>query len=174
MRRIVIGIAAAAALLVTVSVGSAHVTPTIETAPAGSTQAIGFTVGHGCEGSPTKSVSIAVPAGVISAKPQPKPGWKLSLKKGKLPEPGTLFGEKITNGVLSVTWSGGLLQDDYYDQFFLRVNIPNKVGKTIYFPVVQRCVKGVHRWIQIPQEGKPEPESPAPGVKITKASGGHG
>ena len=70
-------------------------------------QAVGFTVGHGCEGSPTKSVSIQIPAGVISAKPQPKPGWKLTLKKGKLPVPGTLFGEKITTGLLSVTWSGG-------------------------------------------------------------------
>ena len=63
--------------------------------------------GTAATGSPTKSVSIQIPAGVISAKPQPKPGWKLTLKKGKLPVPGTLFGEKITTGLLSVTWSGG-------------------------------------------------------------------
>ncbi len=142
----------------------------MESAAAGSFPAIGFTVGHGCEGSPTKSVSIQVPAGVISAKPQPKPGWKLTLKKGKLPVPGTLFGEKITTGLLSVTWSGGTLRDDTFDQFYLRIAVPNTPGKTLYFPVVQRCAKGVHRWIEIPQKGKPEPESPAPGVKVTKAS----
>ena len=50
-----------------------------------------------------------------------------------------------------------------FDQFFLRIAVPNKVGKTLYFPTVQRCAKGVHRWIEIPQKGKPEPESPAPG-----------
>ena len=88
--------------------------------------------------------------------------------------PGTLFGEKITTGLLSVTWSGGRLRDDMFDQFFLRIAVPNKVGKTLWFPIVQRCAKGVHRWIEIPQKGKPEPESPAPGVLITKASGGHG
>jgi uncharacterized protein YcnI len=174
MRRLLIAGAASAALLTTATVGSAHVSPTMESAPAGSTQAIGFTIGHGWEGSPTTSVSIQIPAGVISAKPQPKAGWKLTLKKGKLPQPGTLFGEKITTGLLSVTWSGGRLRDDMFDQFFLRIAVPNKVGKTLWFPTVQRCAKGVHRWIEIPQKGKPEPESPAPGVLITKASGGHG
>ena len=76
------------ALLTMATVGSAHVSPTMESAPGGSSQAIGFTIGHGCEGSPTTSVSIQIPAGVISAKPQPKPGWKLTLKKGKLPGAG--------------------------------------------------------------------------------------
>ena len=88
--------------------------------------------------------------------------------------PGTLFGEKVTTGVLSVTWSGGSLPDSYYDTFNLYIMVPNKVGKTLYFPTVQRCAKGVHRWIAIPQKGKPEPEEPAPGLKITKATGGHG
>ena len=174
MKRLLIAGAASAALLTLAAVGSAHVSPTIESAPAGSSQVVGFIIGHACGKSPTTSVSIQIPAGVISAKPQPKPGWKLTMKKGKLPEPGTLFGEKITTGVLSVTWSGGRLPDDLFDVFSIRIFVPNKVGKTIWFPTVQRCVKGAHRWIEIPQKGKPEPESPAPGVLITKASGGHG
>ena len=53
------------------------------------------------------------------------------MKKGKLPEPGTLFGEKITTGLLSVTWSGGPLRDDIFDQFNLQIAVPNKVGKTL-------------------------------------------
>jgi periplasmic copper chaperone A len=172
MRRLFMAITAVAALGAVAAAG-AHVTPSPGSAAAGSFQLVAFQVGHGCEGSPTKSVTVRIPAGVIYAKPQVKPGWRISLKKGKLPEPGTLFGSKVTTGVLSVTWSGGTLPDSYYDTFNIYLMVPNKAGKTIYFPTVQRCVKGVHRWITIPQEGKPEPEEPAPGLKITKAEGGH-
>ena len=49
--------------------------------------------------------------------------------------------------------------------------MPNTPGKTLWFPTVQRCVKGVHRWIAIPRKGQPEPEEPAPGVRLVKSSG---
>jgi hypothetical protein len=142
-----------------------------EHAPAGSFMLYGLGVPHGCDGSPTKSLSVSIPAGVIYAKPQPKAGWKLTKVKGKLPVPGTLFGEKVTTGVLSVTWSGGSVKDDEIDVFNIYIQVPNKVGKTIYFPAVQRCAKGVTRWITIPQKGKPEPEHPAPSLTITKGTG---
>lgn len=173
MKRLIMAITAVATLGA-VAVAGAHVTPAPGSAAAGSFQLVAFQVGHGCEGSPTRSVSIQIPAGVIYVKPQVKTGWRVTTKKGKLPEPGTLFGEKVTTGVLSVTWSGGRLPDAYYDTFNLYIQVPNKAGKTLYFPTVQRCAKGVHRWITIPQKGKPEPEEPAPGLKITKGSGGHG
>jgi uncharacterized protein YcnI len=173
MKRLFMAIVAVAALGA-VAVAGAHVTPAPGSAAAGSFQLVAFQVGHGCEGSPTKSVSIQIPAGVIYVKPQVKTGWRLSLKRGKLPVPGTLFGEKVTTGVRSVTWSGGSLPDSYYDTFNLYIMVPNMVGKTLYFPTVQRCAKGVHRWIAIPQKGKPEPEEPAPGLKVTKGTGGHG
>jgi uncharacterized protein YcnI len=173
MRRLVFAITAVAALGAVAAAG-AHVTPAPGSAAAGSFSLIAFQVGHGCEGSPTKSVTIQIPAGVIYVKPQVKSGWRIKMTKGKLPEPGTLFGSKVTTGVRSVTWSGGTLPDSYYDTFNLYIMVPNKVGKTLYFPTVQRCAKGVHRWITIPQQGKPEPEEPAPGLKVTKGSGGHG
>ena len=31
--------------------------------------------------------------------------------------------------------------------------MPNTPGKTVYFPTVQRCTKGVIRWIEIPKQG---------------------
>ena len=72
--------------------------------------------------------------------------------------------------MLEVTWSGGRLADAWYDTFELRLGMPNTPGKTLWFPTVQRCVKGVHRWIEIPQKGKAEPEEPAPGVTLVKSS----
>jgi periplasmic copper chaperone A len=162
----------ALATLAVAGVARAHVGTSPGTAPAGQTSLIEFGVGHGCEGSPTTSVSIRIPAGITSAKPRPKPGWKLTIRKGRLPQPVEDFaGNTVTRGVLEVTWSGGRLLDDYYDTFDLRLGMPNAPGRTLWFPTVQRCVQGVHRWITIPRRGQPEPEEPAPGVRLVRASG---
>ncbi len=175
MRNTISILAAAGVALVFVGAAVAHVGTTPAKAPAGQTTVIGFTIGHGCEGSPTRSVAIRLPAGITSAKPRPKPGWRVSIKRGRLPQPVKDFeGNTITRGVLEVAWTGGNLPDAWYDTFELRVGLPNSPGKTLYFPTVQRCANGVHRWIQIPRKGQPEPEEPAPGVTLVKASGGNG
>ena len=49
------------------------------------------------------------------------------------------------------------------------MRMPNLPGDTLWFPVVQRCAQGETRWIQIPVEGEPEPDEPAPGVTLTDA-----
>jgi uncharacterized protein YcnI len=175
MRKALVITAVGAVALAVAGIAGAHVGTTPDEAPAGQTSVIGFTIGHGCDGSPTRSVTIRVPAGVTSAKPRPKPGWRTTILRGTLPQPVEDFsGNTLTKGVLAVTWSGGNLPDAWYDTFELRLGMPNTPGKTLYFPTVQRCTKGVHRWIQIPVKGKPEPEEPAPGVTLVKSSGGHG
>ena len=147
----------------------------MEEAPAGGSTIIPFVVPHGCDGSPTRSVAIRIAAGVTSAKPQAKPGWRLTITRGKLPQPVKDFaGNTVTRGVLQVTWSGGNLPDSQFDTFNILLGMPNTPGKTVYFPVVQRCAKGVTRWIEIPKKGQAEPEHPAPGVKLVKSSGEHG
>jgi uncharacterized protein YcnI len=150
------------------------VEPAVEEAPAGGSTIIPFMVPHGCDGSPTRSVSIRIAAGVTSAKPRSKPGWRLSITRGKLPQPVKDFaGNTVTRGVLEVTWSGGNLPDSQFDTFDILLGMPNRPGKTVYFPTVQRCAKGVTRWIEIPKKGQEEPEHPAPGVKLVKSSGDH-
>jgi periplasmic copper chaperone A len=173
MHKLLIAATVGAALLA-VPVATAHISPTQSSAAAGSSAIIGFTVGHGCEGSPTRKVTIQIPAGVTSAKPQPKPGWRITIKRGTLPQPVKDFaGKTVRVGVLSVTWTGGPLPDAYFDSFTLRLGMPPTAGKTLYFKTVQQCVKGVERWIQIPAAGQGEPDSPAPAVKVTKSTGGH-
>lgn len=173
MRKALVIAASAASALVAVGVAAAHIGTTPGVAAAGQTSIVGFTVGHGCEGSPTRSVSVRIPAGVTSAKPKPKPGWRIAIQRGRLPQPVKDFeGNTITRGVLSVTWSGGNLPDAYFDTFELRLGMPNTPGRTLYFPTVQRCARGVHRWIQIPRQGQAEPEEPAPAVRLVRSNGG--
>jgi uncharacterized protein YcnI len=80
---------------------------------------------------------VRIPAGVVSVKPQVKTGWDITIVEGTLPEPVDYFGETITEGVLSVTWTGGLLEDRFMDTFGMSVKLPAGAGGTLYFPAVQ-------------------------------------
>ena len=109
------------------------------------------------------------------AKPKPEAGLEDRDQEGTLPQPVKDFnGNTVTTGVLQVTWTGGPLPDAYFDTFELRLGMPNTPGKTLYFKTIQRCIKGVDRWIEIPVRGQDEPEDPAPGVALVKSTGGHG
>jgi uncharacterized protein YcnI len=135
----------------------AHITLETRQAPAGGNYKAVLRVPHGCEGSPTVAVRVRIPEGVVNVKPMPKPGWTIETKKGKYPK--TYEGNegaKLSEGVLELSWSGGKLPDDNYDEFvfraFLTADLP--AGKPLYFPIVAECEKGVERWIEIPAEGK--------------------
>jgi uncharacterized protein YcnI len=159
------------------TIGSAFAHVTLETPQAqvgGSYKAV-FRVPHGCDGAATTSIRVKIPAGMIAVKPMPKPGWKLDIVTGKYDKPVKYFDSQLTEGVSEVSWSGGRLPDAYYDEFVLRGAFTRDLpaGKMVYFPLVQECEKGVHRWIDIPVEGKPEPAEPAPGVKLMPATSEH-
>ena len=159
------------AVLCVTGSATAHVVLESKQAPAGSTYKAVLQVGHGCEGSPTKSIRVQIPEGVIAVKPMPKPGWELTTKRGDYAQAYDYFGEKLTEGVKEVAWTGGNLPDEWYDEFVLRVRLPDGApGTVIRFPVVQECIEGVHRWIEVPAEGQ-DPDSvaePAPFVMLTE------
>lgn len=66
-----------------------------------------------------------------------------------------MFHNSVTEGVKEVSWSGNL-PDDYYEEFVVAVYLTDDLqpGRTLYFSVVQECENGVHRWIEIPADGK--------------------
>jgi uncharacterized protein YcnI len=155
----------------------AHVTLEQGEAPVGASYKAVLRVPHGCDGKPTVAIRVQIPEGVIAAKPMPKPGWKLDKIKGKYAKAYDYYGTPISEGVKEIDWSGGSLPDDEYDEFVIRAMLTSDlpVGQTLYFPLVQECEGGaVERWIQIPAAGQDEDalETPAPGVKLLKASGG--
>jgi uncharacterized protein YcnI len=148
----------------------AHVTLEAQEGRVGASFKAVVRVPHGCAGSATTAIRVKIPDGVIAVKPMPKPGWTLETKTGPYGKTYNHFhNAKLSEGVTEVAWSGGKLPDAYYDEFvfasFLSADL--EAGKTLYFPVVQECEKGVHRWIEIPA-GKPGEhlDEPAPGVKL--------
>jgi uncharacterized protein YcnI len=153
VRKFAIGAVGAIACLSAASAPtSAHVTLEHQEAPVGSPYKAVLRVPHGCAGSPTTAIRVRVPAGIIGVKPMPKPGWQLNTVTGKYSKPYTLRGATVTEGVTEISWSGGKLPDAHYDEFVFIGVIAEELGggQTIYFPVVQECEKGVHRWIEVP------------------------
>jgi uncharacterized protein YcnI len=152
---------------------AAHVSLETAEAPAGSYYKAVLGVPHGCKGSPTVRLRVRLPEGVTGVKPQPKPGWQLEITREKLATPiDAGHGRTITETVSEVSWSGGELADVHFDEFRLVMKLPDRPGATLYFPVVQECREGVHRWIGIPAKGKAaeDIEEPAPALRLTPRS----
>jgi uncharacterized protein YcnI len=160
----------AATIVAAATPGFAHVTLETQEARVGASFKAVVRVSHGCAGSTTTAIRVKIPDGVIAVKPMPKPGWTLETKTAPYGKTYAHFhNTKLSEGVTEVSWSGGKLLDAHYDEFvfasFLSADL--QAGKTLYFPVVQECEKGVHRWIEIPA-GKPGEhlDEPAAGVKL--------
>jgi uncharacterized protein YcnI len=160
---------AATCLLLAAVPASAHVTLEAREATVGTHFKAVFRVPHGCGVSPTVKLRVRIPAGFIAAKPMPKPGWTLELTRGKYDKTyAYLHGAQLSEGVTEITWSGKL-PDDYYDEFVVAGFVADALtpGAKLYFPVVQECEQGVHRWIEIPKAGASAPlHEPAPGIML--------
>jgi uncharacterized protein YcnI len=167
-----ISMLAAAALTIPVA-ATAHVSIETDEAPRGAFKAV-FKVPHGCDGSPTTGVKIEIPEGVIGVKPMPKPGWNLSLEKGAYARTYDFYhGSKVSEGVKTVTWSGGSLPTEYFDEFVLSVFLTDalEAGSSVYFPVTQTCEKGSIHWAEVAADGQ-DPHSlktPAPVLHLATA-----
>lgn len=142
----------------------AHITVNPSAAVGGSYFVGAFRVGHGCDGSPTISLRIDIPTGIAIARPQPKPGWALSIKREKLAKPISSEGGMVNQRVSSITWSGRLPADEF-DQFSIMMRLPESAGP-LYFPAVQTCEKGDRRWVEIPKPGA-KLNSPAAMLQVT-------
>jgi uncharacterized protein YcnI len=162
--------------LAVTAVASAHITTDPAVGPSDGYATLGFQVPHGCEDSPTTQVRIQIPPSVPSATPAVHPLWNVETKQGKK-DPVELHGEQVTRGVSEVIYTAKQpLPPDRLDVLPISVKLPAGVGETVYFPTIQKCAEGQTRWIQIPSEGESadDLESPAPGVTLEAAEGGHG
>jgi len=152
---------------------AAHVTIETGEARAGGYYKAVFRVPHGCDGAATTRVSIRIPEGVISVKPQPKPGWTETTRIAKYARPYENHGKTLTEGVVEVTWEGGPLADDRFDEFAFQAKLPaDPEIMMLFFPVVQTCTEGTIAWDQLPVPGAGHLARPAPGLMLIHGEGG--
>jgi periplasmic copper chaperone A len=171
LRRTVPHVLAAAMSAAFMPPAVAHVFLEQKQAPVGAPYKAVFRVPHGCGDSATVRLRVHIPEGVVAVKPMAKPGWQIDITRGPYDKSyATIHGARLTEGPKDVVWSGGRLPNELFDEFVLSTFIASdlKPGDTLYFPVVQECEKGIHRWVETPSADRPgEPlNEPAPGVTL--------
>ena len=160
---------AATLLLAPLHAAHAHILLHTNEAKSGSYYQAIFDVPHGCDGAPTTALTIIIPAGVVTAKPQPKPGWNLVITREKLATPVTSeSGRAITERTKTISWAGGPLPDDEFDHFIMVMRLPDTTGP-LYFPTIQSCGATETRWTEIPPARKAphDVRHPPPYVNLT-------
>jgi uncharacterized protein YcnI len=132
---------------------AAHVTLEVPQAPANSTYRAVFRVPHGCEGAAMTRLVVRLPEGVTDARPMPKPGWTLvTTPREGAPAPD---GHGAVRELAEIAWEGGRLEDSHYDEFIIRLRLPNRPGELLYIPVVQHCEgERTSAWVEIPEPGR--------------------
>ncbi|RYU10694.1 YcnI family protein [Nocardioides iriomotensis] len=164
---------AAGLLVAGAGAAAAHVTVTPSLTSAGSYSVLTFSVGHGCDGSPTTKIAIQMPEQVLAVTPTRNPEWEVEKQMATLDEPvEDAHGNEITERVDQVVYTARTpLPDGYRDTFELQLQLPDAAGETLTFPTIQTCEKGETAWIETPSAGQdPESlESPAPSFTLDEA-----
>jgi periplasmic copper chaperone A len=150
---------------------AAHITFENKTAKPGSTVKFILRVPHGCAGAATTGIRIALPETLSEAKPQPKSGWTISLVADDVQKASAGVGqahEGAAPPVKEISWSGGRLEDAYYDEFVFRATVSKTASGPLFVPVIQQCDGSTERWIEIPANGASSEDlkNPAPLVRI--------
>lgn len=141
----------------------AHVSLNPKTADAGSYFNAKIRVPHGCGEFATTSVTVTIPDGILSVKPENIAGWEVKIIKKKLSKPVKYHGKDLSEVVDTITWSGGNLPNEHYKDFGLNLKLPAEAGR-LFFKTTQICTEGKTVWhgeFTTPEErktvGKPSP-----------------
>jgi periplasmic copper chaperone A len=144
---------------------AAHVTLEVQQAAAGSLYKGVFRVPHGCDGAATIRITVQVPPGVTQALPMPKPGWRLTTTRRE--DAAAPAGHGTAPELAAIAWEGGPLDHAHYDEFVLRMRLPDRPGELLHIPVVQECEGGRSTaWTQIPDPDRRPSDYPTPAAAL--------
>ena len=148
----------------------AHVTAQPSTATQGSYTKIAFRVPNEEDNASTVKLEVTFPADhpVASVQTRAVPGWTAQIDKTKLVTPLKSDDGPITEAVSKITWTGGKIGSDGFEEFEVSLGpLPTDTDKLV-FKAVQTYDNGdVVRWIDTSAPGAAEPAHPAPTVELT-------
>ncbi|MGX1029469.1 YcnI family protein [Streptomyces sp. SAI-097] len=153
----------------------AHVSVQPEgTAAKGGYAVVDFKVPNERDNASTTKLEVSFPADhpLASVMPQPVPGWKAEVTKAKPAKPLESHGKQITEVVTKVTWTadGKGVEPGYFQKFPVSIGaLPEDADQLVFKAIQTYSNKEVVRWIEVPQEGQEEPETPAPVLELAAA-----
>ncbi|WP_162893317.1 YcnI family protein [Microbacterium halotolerans] len=157
------GIAVVTGMVLAPAAASAHIAVEPDGAPvAGTTRNLAFAIGHGCDGSPTTSIEIELPAeGISGVKPVVQAGWDIEIAND---------GDAGRPSAVTFT-PDEPVSDEMRAEVVLNVGLLSDASGTIAFPVEQTCEEGSLAWDEIAEDGQDphDLELPAPVLEIEAA-----
>jgi uncharacterized protein YcnI len=171
-----LGLALAGLMLLPPGPATAHVHATADNPTSGGFSAVTFRVPNESDTAGTVKLSVALPTETpfVYVSTKPVPGWTVTARKEKLPEPYDHDGTTITEAVQTVTWTadqGTQIAPGEYQEFAISVG-PLPDPGTILLPAIQTYGDGtVVAWDQPTPASGEEPEHPAPMIEVAAATG---
>ena len=152
----------------------AHVEIVPGRAPKGGSAILSFNVPNESDTANTVKLEVDLPTKypIASVRTQPMTGWTVAVEKTKLAKPITTDDGQVTEAVSKITWTAtaGGLNPGEFDLFTVSAGPLPTNTNTLVFKAIQTYSDGtVVSWIQQTVKGAPEPEHPAPVLKLTKA-----
>jgi uncharacterized protein YcnI len=151
---------------------AAHVTVGPQTATKGGFTTLTFNVPNEQEKAVATNLEVAFPTDhpLAFVSVEPVPGWTVTPTKTKLATPITSDDGEVTEAVSSISWVGKI-EPGQFQRFAVSVGpLPDDVDQ-ITFPAIQTYDDGtVVRWVDTAVAGQPEPEHPAPVLKLVAAA----
>jgi periplasmic copper chaperone A len=164
-------LAAAAGALAAPGVAGAHVTVQPSELEPGGFARMDVRVPNERDKADTTKVQVEMPPGFFFINYEPKPGWRIAIRREKLSKPTEVFGERQTEQVRDVTITSttpgkGIAPGQFEDFGLSGGPVPGKAGQTLSFKALQTYSNGeVVRWIA------PDPEAETPASQVKLAGG---
>ncbi|WP_405917097.1 YcnI family protein [Streptomyces sp. NBC_00728] len=167
---------ATAGVLTAAGAAFAHVTVHPESYAKGATDGLlSFRVPNEEDTASTTKVQVFLPTDhpLLGVLVTPQAGWAAKVTTIKLKKPIKTDDGTITDAVSEITWTGGRIRHGEFQDFAVAFGqLPDDTDQ-LSFKTLQTYSDGnVVRWIEEPQKGGEEPESPAPTLKLTAKGAG--
>ena len=175
-RALGVAVLALVALAALAGPAAAHVSVKPGEAPKGSFSVFAFSVPNERGNASTVKVEVTLPTDhpIAFVSVAPIPGWTWTAEKSKLATPIKSEGESITEAISKITWTGGEIKPGEFQMFTVSAGPLPTDTKQIEFKAVQTYSNGeVVRWIESTPKGGPEPELPAPVLKLVGKAKSH-
>ena len=173
LRITAVGALCAMALLAQPGIASAHVTANAGNAQQGGYTKVSFRVPNERDNASTTQLEINFPTDhpIASVETRAVPGWTSTAEKTKLDKPVKTDDGEISEVISKITWTGGKIPPGSFEEFDVSMGpLPTDTNELV-FKALQTYDNGeVVRWIDTAPEGAPEPEHPAPVLKLAPAN----
>jgi uncharacterized protein YcnI len=158
-----------------VGAASAHVTVNPCEAPQGGYAKLAFRVPNEKSSASTVKLEVTLPGEtpIASVSVRPLPGWTAVVERAKLATPIKSDDGDITDATSKITWTAtgadAAIKPGQFQEFEISAGPLPEVDQIVFKALQTYSDNEVVRWIEVPTAGGPEPEHPAPVLKLAKA-----